>query len=67
MNSKTITAPIDEANVLNNVFHAVFTKEDLAHQPICGDSPHASMPDIAISSESAKVTRYTRCLKSYWP
>ena len=58
VNSKTITASIDEANVLNNLFYAVFTKKDLAHQPICGDFPHAStcMSDIVISSDSAKVT-----------
>jgi len=56
MNSKTITASKDEANVLNNPFHVVFTKEDLAHQPTCGDSPHARMSDIAISSDGPKVT-----------
>ena len=67
VNSKTITACKDEANVLNNLFHAVFTKGDLAHQPICGYSPNVSMSDIAISSDSAKVTHYTRYLKSYWP
>ena len=54
LNGRVITTSADMAIVLNNRFHAVFTNEDLTHQPTCSNSPHTYMPNIAISTDGAQ-------------
>lgn len=39
---------VSKAEILNNQFHSVYTKEDLADMPSKGDSPHPSMNNIRI-------------------
>ena len=37
-----------KAEILNNQFHSVYTKEDLSNMPSKGDSPHSTMDNIHV-------------------
>jgi len=43
-----------KAEILNNQFHSVYTKEDLNNIPHKGQSPHQTMPAIHISLQGVK-------------
>jgi hypothetical protein len=39
-----------KAEILNNQFHSVYTKEDFDNLPSKGPSPHPTIPNIQVNS-----------------
>ena len=50
VNNKVLHSPKDKAEILNNQFYSVFTKEDLTNIPECTGRPYPIMPPILIST-----------------
>ena len=54
---------LSKANILNNQFESVFTKEDTSSLPDKGPSPHPEMPDITVNWKG--VHKLLKGLKSF--
>ena len=50
VDDKVLHNPKKKAEILNNQFYSVFTKENLSNIPKCTGHPYPTMPPISIST-----------------